>query len=99
MSAINYLDRMQYMKQIKELQEEVQRLKEELELERQEQRSLFRISEQETNTSNYVNAEYYMESQYIHMLKKQISALIEQNNSLKIKNRELMEELEGPEGM
>jgi hypothetical protein len=96
MSAINYLDRMQYMKQIKELQEEVQQLKEELNLERHEQRSLFRISasEQENNTSNYVNAEYYVESQYIHMLKKQINMLVEQNNNLKIKNRELMEELE-----
>jgi hypothetical protein len=94
MSAINYLDRMQYMKQIKELQEEVQQLKEELDLERHEQRSLFRISEQENNTSNYVNAEYYMESQYIHMLKKQINMLVEQNNNLKVKNRELMEELE-----
>lgn len=94
MSAINYLDRMQYQRQIKELQEEVQQLQEELTLERQEQRSLFRLSENDMNTSNYVNPEYYMESQYIHTLKKQINILIEQNNSLKIKNRELMEALD-----
>ena len=93
MSTINYLNRMQYQKEIQELQEQVQHLKNELQSERQEQRSLFKISEQDGNTSNYVNQEYYMESQYIHMLKKQINILIEQNNMLKIKNRELMEAL------
>ena len=90
MSAINYVDRMQYTKHIDALQTEIARLKEKLET-----RPLHKS--QSTNdvlNHDYVDQNYFIESQYIHSLKKQISILISQNDSLKIKNRELVEEIE-----
>jgi hypothetical protein len=94
--SFNYMDRMKYQNHVKELQEELVLLREQLQQERGNQR----LHNQDVlNTSNYVNAEYFVESQYIHTLKKQIGMLIDQNNNLKIKNRELIEELEEVRGM
>lgn len=97
MSAINYVDRMQYTKHIDALQTEIARLKEKLET------SLLHKSQSESDVFNthhdYVDQKYFIDSQYIHNLKKQISILICQNDSLKIKNRELVEEIERLHGM
>jgi len=94
--SFNYMDRMKYQNQIKELEEEVLLLRNELQTERANQ---CLCNQFDMNTSNYVNPEYFIESQYIHTLKKQIGMLIDQNNNLKIKNRELIEELEEVHGL
>lgn len=83
MSTINYIDRMQLMKKIKELENELDKVK------NQSDKS------NNPNISNgYLDEKYFLESRYIHQLKEQISLLINQNDNLKIKIRELKEENE-----
>lgn len=91
MSTINFVDRMQYKKRIQELEQEIEELKQCFEKEREQ------LSSENTyilNSSNYVDANYFVESQYIHSLKQQIISLIKQNDNLKVKNRELIEVIE-----
>jgi hypothetical protein len=69
------------MKKIKELEDELDKVKNQ--------------PDKSDNLNNgYLDEKYFMESQYIHKLKEQISLLVNQNDNLKIKIRELTEENE-----
>jgi len=83
---------MQYQKKIRDLEEQVENLKKTLQIEREEYKDVYkRVNCDMLNSSNFVNEEYYIESQYIHSLKQQIINLINHNDTLKSKNRELIE--------
>ena len=88
---------------IESLYQRIKELEETLELEREEYKVFYRNTKNNLHTSNignaYVDEEYYKESQYIHELKKQINSLVQQNNLLKTKNRELIEEIEAIKGL
>ena len=81
MATINITDRLQLLKKISELENEIAQLKE------------FNNC-YSSNNDNYIDYDYYKENKYINTLKLQISNLIHHNDNLKIKNRELMQELE-----
>jgi hypothetical protein len=93
MSVINYISRLEYEKQISLLNDEIERLKCMIKTERQEYKESFK-SLKESQKNEFVHEEYFRESQYIHSLKNEINKLITQNDSLKEKNRLLIEKIE-----
>lgn len=93
MSINNLKSKLEYEKQILALQEEVAKLQDTLQQEREEYKEMHKNNKNNDHNS-YVDEEYYKESQYIHSLKQQIISLTHQNDRLKQKNRHLMEELE-----
>lgn len=97
MATINIVDRMQYQKRIQQLEQEVEVLKQSLE--KRHNNDVRDLQDEYGSNLDYVDQNYFIESQYIHSLKQQISILIKQNDQLKTKNRELMEELENIQTM
>lgn len=97
MATINIVDRMQYQKRIQQLEQEVEVLKQSLE--KRHNNDVRNLQDEYGSNLDYVDQNYFIESQYIHSLKQQISTLIKQNDQLKTKNRELMEELENIQTM
>jgi transposase len=94
-----------YEKQIATLNEKLENMKEILDTERKEHMTFHKYTKKIANTENsnnilpidhltYVDEEYYKESIIINNLKIQISNLIKQNDILKNRNRELIEENE-----
>lgn len=80
------------------LHSRIAQLEETLATERDEFKAFYRAHKDYTvqyNGSNeYVNEDYFKESQYIHTLKKQIESLTQQNTLLRSKNQKLMQELD-----
>lgn len=95
MSSFNLMEKLQLQKQIQDLEEQVKNLNEKLTIEREEFKDIYKRNNNNlSNSSNYVDIECFVETQYIHNLKTQINNLINQNNILKNRNRELIEENE-----
>ena len=86
----------EYELRIAALNEQIANMKKSIEEEREEYKSLYQTYKKNlSNTSNdYVNEQYYKEQVYINTLKTQINNHIKQNDYLKIRNRELIQENE-----
>jgi len=95
MSSFNLMEKLDLQKQIQDLKEQVKNLNEKLTIEREEFKDIYKRNNNNlSNSSNYVDIECFVETQYIHNLKTQINNLINQNNILKNRNRKLIEENE-----